>query len=201
MPKYPGTVVSKTFPDTDTDTNLSVSLSEMKDHLRIDFDDADNELREFISSAQEYFQEYCNVSIVDRSLTYRVDSRHYPLNQKFTNGFWLPYPPINIIVGGKVVDSEGNETPLTNLVDYRLRDQHNGDKSVIIIDPKMDSEYEFEYTAGFQNTPKRMAQAIKLLVGTWYNNRENVISTGAIAKEIPRTFVSIAEMCKHTPGV
>ena len=200
MVRYPGIVFDKEIAGEDSD--LAVSLSAIKDHLRIDFDDADNELKDFVFAAQDYVQEYCNVSLPERVLKYRVHGRFYK-NIPFSNGFWLPYPPIVAIEGVSSKDKDGNSTDLVSVTDYSTRDQHNKSKSLVLVNPKMDEEYEIEYRAGYGNiddVPKRIRQAIKVLVGSWYDNRESILTTGAVPKEIPRSFASLVEMFRHSPG-
>ena len=202
MKMYPGNVIQKTFPDTSIDDNLSVSMAEIKSHLRVDFTAADSQIRDFVASAQEYFQEYCNISLAERVLIYRVQG-FYHKRGSFSNGFWLPYPPIVSIEAVTRRDSDGNATNLTTSIDYNTRDQHSGDKSLVIENLMEMEEYEIEYRAGYgdvANIPQRMKQAIKLLVGSWYNAREHLMLTGAVPKEIPTTFRSLAAMCKHFPG-
>ena len=53
------------------------------------------------------------------------------------------------------------------------------------------------YVSGWSTVgtiPQRYKQAILLLAGHWYENRENVVVSGAVPKSIPLAFESLALM-------
>jgi len=158
-----------------------VSMAEARDHLRVDIDVDDLLIYSMISAAREYAEIYCNRSFAKH--TYRADL------SGFQNNMQLPGKPIQSVTHIKYYSSD-SPSVLTTLSSssYQL---HRGVVSLTYgsawpaVYPRPDA-VQITYQCGYSdlaspedtvaNTPNAVRQAILLMVGDLYENREGQIS-------------------------
>lgn len=130
-----------------------LSLEEVKLHLRNNPGDTSEDkdiIAPLISAAREYCENYCGKSFAEQSIT------AYP---EVSGTMTLPRGPV-ISVDSVTVDGEA--------VEYTA-DVRRG--TVTVNKPGA----VITYTAGYEETPYLVRQAMLLLIGHWYTNREAVI--------------------------
>lgn len=130
-----------------------LSLEEVKLHLRNNPGDTSEDkdiIAPLISAAREYCENYCGKSFAEQSIT------AYP---EVSGTATLPRGPV-ISVDSVTVDGEA--------VEYTA-DVRRG--TVTVNKPGA----VITYTAGYEETPYLVRQAMLLLIGHWYTNREAVI--------------------------
>lgn len=144
-----------------------ISLQEAKNHVKALPDDADNELIEnLIVAAREYAEGITGRSIAERAMT------AYPGSVQ--GMLYLPKPPIKKVDSLTVFDKESNPHTFS---DFTLN-KSTGEiilNSMPDIHPRDVNPYEIQYTAGYDEIPAMMKQAMLLMVGHWYINRESVV--------------------------
>ena len=127
-----------------------LSLEEVKLHLRNNPGDTSEDkdiIAPLISAAREYCENYCGKSFAEQSIT------AYP---EVSGTVTLPRGPV-ISVDSVTVDGETAEY---------TADVHYG--TVTVNKPGA----TITYTAGYEEVPYLVRQAMLLLIGHWYANRE-----------------------------
>lgn len=127
-----------------------LSLEEVKLHLRNNPGDTSEDkdiIAPLISAAREYCENYCGKSFAEQSIT------AYP---EVSGTMTLPRGPV-ISVDSVTVDGETAEY---------TADVHYG--TVTVNKPGA----TITYTAGYEEVPCLVRQAMLLLIGHWYANRE-----------------------------
>lgn len=172
-----------------------ITLTEAKSHLRVTHNEEDNLIESLIQVAREKCEAYSNRSYVQRTL-----------KQTFHN--WpdfpavLKRPPVQEItkIEYKKEDASVIEWDASN---YFLDDISFSPKVFLAPDYNMPGDIlypanaiQITYKAGYQpddtgdttdytvNIPERYKHAIKLLIGEWWENREEIIK-GTTAQKIP----------------
>jgi uncharacterized phiE125 gp8 family phage protein len=157
------------------------TLTDAKEHLRIDYDDDDNLVTGMIKPAREYCENWTGRAFIEKTLEYSLMS--FP----FERSFRLPYQPVTAISSMKYTDSDGVEHSMSEGSDY-LTDTDGG-QVVLPYGGSWPSAtlypvrpIKVAYSVG-GSVPETVKQAIYLLLGHWYENREAVM-VGTITKEI-----------------
>ena len=145
-----------------------VSVTEAKEHLRISFSEDDNYLGSLISKVREFVELYLNTSLVNRQLEIIMDD--IP-----DDGFQLPFPPVVSIDAMQYGFDEDDER-----IDIGYKYSHSSNKiyfnnGITKLDTPIDA-FRCVFTVGSNETPKRIKQAILMLIGHWYENREEVLT-------------------------
>lgn len=160
-----------------------VTVEEAKAHLRVTSDDEDEYIKSLIVAAREWCETYQGRSWISKPVEYIVD--FWPQSPIF-----LPRPPILGITGVVYADSEGeHELPLTL---FQL--DAMGRLLILQQQPSSDVLYtKISYDAGYGSdasvVPQKFKQAVLLLVGHWFENRE-VTSSNSV-NEIPFTVEAL----------
>ena len=144
-----------------------VSLEAVKEHLRISFSDEDNFLTSLITKVREYVEIYLNQSLA-------VKQYELILDDLPEDGFNLPFTPI-ISIDTMQYGFDEEEERID--IGYRYSSSSNRlffDSSVIRISEPLDA-FRCVFTAGMNKIPKRIEQAILMMIGYWYENREEVL--------------------------
>lgn len=164
-----------------------VSLADARAHLRVDDNDSDDLISSLVAAATQHLDGYSGV--LGRALapqTWRVD-----VSGPSCGTIRLNLPPVREIVSVKYV-SAGEEVTLAPAA-YRLGEDElsafvtlNEGYCWPSTDCREDA-WRVTFAAGYADAasvPEPIKQAIKLLVGHWYRNREGV-NVGNIVTTMP----------------
>ena len=184
-------------------TNEPIALVEAKLHIRVSMDDTaeDSLIEGFITAAREYVENYAR-----RALALQTVEAYLP---KFpcSDRIELPRPPLQNVLSVSYKNSAGIETTMTANVDY-LVDTENGAGVVVLpygknwpsYTPYPVNSVKIRYIAGYTYSnliPKSIKQAMFLLIGHWYENREAVV-IGSTTKEIEFAVKALLGMYKSS---
>jgi len=188
-------------------TELPITREQAKIHLRVPFTETtdDSYIDALIEAATQVVEQITNRKIITQTweryfdgfpnlLGYAlaIDSENMPA----PTGFELPYSPLQSISSIKYYNPDGNLETLPTTV-YQV-DLYSAVGRVFLKANQTwpnTEEYrlnavEVRFVCGYGSAtavPKAIRQAILLLVGTWYENRESVISGVSVAK-VPDTI-------------
>ena len=153
-----------------------VTLADVKVYLRTITGDTTEDaaiITPLITAAREYCENITGKALAAQTI------EAYP--DRFTNIIVLPRPPVISVASIKYTDVYGTETTM-DAGDY-LVDTVAGRvaiKTIPNFTPALLNPIKITYTAGTASIPKTIRQAMLLLIGHWYDNREAVV-VGAIA--------------------
>jgi len=163
-----------------------VTLTEAKLQCRVDISDDDAFITALITAAREWCEKYDWRAYVTQTIEYRCDA--WPADDYFV----LPRPPLQEINSVKYIDEDGVEFTLDPAT-YQIDPYSEPGGFYLLLneswpnDPlRAHNAITVNYTAGFgdaADVPVRIQQAILLLVGHWYENRENS-TVGAVNRSI-----------------
>lgn len=179
---------------TTAPTAEPISLADAKVHLRTVTGDT-SEDSAVITPLIQAAREYCE-NITGRALASQT-VKAYP--EKW--GRWrLPRPPLISVTSIKYYDEDGTESTLA-ATDYQV-DAVDGQID-ILTEPNVTLrdlnpivvEYACGYTTG-NALPAAMRQAMLLLIGHWYMNRETVATGAVTAIEIDLTTRALLRQYK-----
>ena len=147
-----------------------LSLSEVKDHLRVEVDDDDTLIGNLLTAAYSFVEKYCDSIILDTEKVDYLDC--------FQSEIMLKHSPVQSITSIAYNDEDSASQSQT---DYYLdtREQR------AVLKPKYgetwpatDNTYEnvvITYQSGYASTPEQVNQAVLMLIGSLYEQRENHI--------------------------
>lgn len=149
-----------------------VTLDAVKAHLRINPGDTseDTEILEPLISAA---REYCELR-TGRALAVETLSADLPAGRQY-----LPRPPILEILS--VQDGDGDVSYTANLAHGWVY---------------LDRAATVTYRCGYETLPLSLRQAMLLLIGHWYTNREAVVVGAFASVEIAETVHSLLDLYK-----
>lgn len=167
-----------------------VSSAQMKLHLRQDLDDDDDLISTLIQAATEDASDFVGRQFCTATFDYFLD--RFPHAQNIIE---LPLPPVQSITSVKYVNNDGDTTTLVEGTDYDV----DTDAEPARIYPSFSQTWPTDvrvhpksvtirFIAGYTtvaNVPSAFKAAIKLTVGHWYDNREEVV-VGVTANKLPR---------------
>ncbi|MBN2842832.1 MAG: phage gp6-like head-tail connector protein [Sedimentisphaerales bacterium] len=150
-------------------TNYPVSLSEVKEHLRIIGNDEDNVLSLYLKTAIDYCENFEGSCLTEKNVT-----AYYPY---FLAYMALPLSPAVLISSVKYNDGSGNLVLYNG--EKRLDSVANPSyiyfpESLPVVSTDYPNSVEISYITGRgeRMIEDRIKQAILLLVGHYYENRE-----------------------------
>lgn len=178
-------------------TSEPVTTAEAKVHLRVDVSDDDTLIAALIVAARQSLEEINGRSLYTTTWKLILDS--WPARPYIA----LPRPPLASVTSVSYVDSDG-ATMVWDAANYVVETLRTPGRIHLAEDVdwpsaslRAASPITITYVAGWPTTgaiPQRYKQAILLLVGHWYENRESVATSGAVPKSIPLAFESLALM-------
>jgi len=181
----------------DADTGLAVSVTNVKAHLHIDTTDSDDVLTAYILAATSFVEESTRRRFLDTTET-RTQS-------KFINEQRMRYSPLSSITSITYYDTDDAQQTLSTDV-YGVV---TGDAGHIYLknNQSWPSLYNrpdavtITFVAGYgaaSAVPPWAAQAIKMLVGHWYENREAVTVPTRMSNilELPLAVPSLIQLHK-----
>jgi uncharacterized phiE125 gp8 family phage protein len=145
--------------------------------------DEDTFLSALITTAREYCENRISRALATQTIDAYLDK--FPCRDYIE----LPRPPLQGVTSVKYIDSDGDETTLTENTDYIVDDLSNVGRIVLPysgIWPTATlypvNPIRIRFITGYYSSdpiPKSIKQAMLLLIGHWHENREAVM-TGAI---------------------
>lgn len=149
-----------------------VTLSDLKDHVRVDFDDEDGLLEGLIVSARRHVERHLGRSLITRTLELRLE--RFPSDR-----LQLPSPPFQSLTSIAYTDAEGAGVTM-DAADYAVLEV--GDAAVVRpVSGFWPTVSRFggvsvTWIAGYGDTaadvPADIAEAVKLLAAHHYAHRE-----------------------------
>jgi len=173
-----------------------VSLQEMKDHLKVEHDTENSLISSLVEAATQHLDGPTGIlgrALVRQSWELRLDGRWWVRQSWHMNSpYWrwdghgfgwairLPLPPLIAVDEIRYIDANGQEQvyPAANytVVGHGAMfggSITNSSRAVVPVGPGSEP-MRVRFTAGYENVPEPLKQAIKLLVGHWYMSREAV---------------------------
>jgi len=165
-----------------------VSLDEARTHLRVDVvggaHPEDALIGGLISAAREHVEQNCRIVIAERPLMVAMDA--FP-SGSIDLGVWpvksitavryeaFPNSYMALPSSYYALDQFAKPAKVKQLTDWPH--SPGGENSVVV-----------ELVAGMAEVPKTLKQAMLLLIGHWYENREavNVAGSGVVPTELPK---------------
>jgi uncharacterized phiE125 gp8 family phage protein len=181
-----------------TVTTEPVTLAELKAHLRIDASDEDTPLQAMLTAAREWCEGFQSRKYVSQTVVEKFDD--FP--DKDTLPLILAWSPLASVTTVAYLNSSGGAATLTLNTDVFADTTTEPGRLYLPYSKTWPDVYDqhnavtITYVAGYGNAadvPERIKQAIKLLAGWWYENREAGI-TGTISKELEFTVMALLTM-------
>lgn len=173
-----------------------INLIEAKTHMRVDCDSDDDYIISLITAAREWCETYQNRAYIAQTWEVALD--------EFLNKIELPKPPLQSVTSIKYYNANEEETTIST-DDYYVDTysqkgiislKHNKQWPKIRLRPV--NGVIIRYVAGYESVedvPKKVKQAILMLISHWYENREPV-TTLRISDEIEFTLRAILNQDK-----
>lgn len=167
-----------------------ILFAEAQAHLRIDTNDEQDHIEALIVAARMHVEEFTDRQLITATRTLKLDtfpSSSCPIE--------LPKPPLASISSVAYLDADGASQTLSASTDYQS-DLLSHPGRLLPQPGVLWPETEFErlnavtivYTAGYgaagSSVPRPLRLAMLLLIGQWYENRENIV-VGTTATELP----------------
>jgi len=166
-----------------------LTLAELKLHLRVDHTEEDTLIESLGKAARRWVERYTSRSLVSQTWTMSLDGFPYD------GCFKLPRGPHLSVESIKYRDEDSVQQTWAS-TKYKV-DPAGGEEAARVMladgeewpDTDLDpNSVEVEFKAGYGTTaasvPDTIKAAMKLLIGHWFENREEVI-TGTISTDIP----------------
>jgi uncharacterized phiE125 gp8 family phage protein len=169
-----------------------ITLADLKNDIKVDSDLEFDDLLigSLLTAARKWVENTARRALVTQSWALWLDD--WPADD------WIavPRPPIQSVDSIKYYDNSDNEYTLSSSV-YQVDTISEPGRVVLRSGQAWPSSIELRpanavavnFTAGYGGDetaiPEEYKQAIRLLVGHWYENRGAVASTGAVPKEVP----------------
>lgn len=163
----------------------ALTLEQLRRHCKIDpptsANDADTDLSAALAAAQATAEHHTGISIGSQTLELALDA--FP-----DGGIALPRGPVTSITSVTYLDASGDSQVLSSGA-YRLNDYATPQELLPIVDTEWPDTYpdvnavKIRYVAGAATLDGAVAQALRLLAGLYFDNR-NAADKGEMP-EIP----------------
>lgn len=170
-----------------------MSVDEAKLHLRETSSSQDSLILSLITAARQYAETFTRRAIPKQSWRLSLDS--FPADGRIR----IPMPPLLAVSSVKYTDSAGAEQtldPSKYLVDLASL-PGKIDRAYGVIWPItrcQPNAVRIEFDCGYSDSPagipEGLKSAMKLLIGSWYENRE-AVNVGNIVTQIPMAAESL----------
>lgn len=179
-----------------------ISLIEAKAHCRVEIDDDDGLLAGYILAARQHLEMETRRSFLTQTWDLTIDDE-WPVHRKAgvnRSRIVIPRSPLQSVTSVTYVDLSGNTQTLATS-QYRVA---KADTDEWFLEPAYDvvwpsvrrvsAAVTVRFIAGYGSNPGDMPepirQAMLLLVGHWYENRE-AVNVGNIVNEMPLAVDSL----------
>lgn len=149
---------------------MTVTLSLAKQHLRVDGTDEDTVITGYLAAAMAWVENYTGKKLVRGEVTEGVAALESPLALT-----WGPSPADLSVEYTDADDVSQTFTDATIVL---------GRAFATWPTPKADTPIALTYTAGFETVPAELDNAILLMTGHFYANRE-AVNVGGSVTELP----------------
>lgn len=178
-----------------------LTTAEAKAHLRIDDSADDGYIGNLITAAREYAESYTRRQFIDATYTWKLDS--FPHCDEME----LPVSPISSVTSITYTDSAGNtgQTLSSSIYDVDT----DSETPRITLDPAenwpsteagrahvVTVTFVAGYGSSASDVPESIRQAMLILIGHWYENREAVV-VGSNATRVPMAVESLLDIEKY----
>lgn len=180
-------------------TALPISLSDIKDHLRIEQSETayDSDLTHLVRTAAEWVQDNCHIWLINTEILATFET--FPNCRQFK----LPAYPIQTIDSVKYDNLGGTETTLTGYQSDLVQVPASIYPAISTTWPDTEIEnigaVRIEMTVGYGNddstVPNLVKHLLRLMVGHWFKHREAVL-TGIVSKEIELAADNLMKMLR-----
>lgn len=176
-------------------TEEPVTVDELKAHLRIDGDDENDLLAGYITAARNMCELEGRRAFVTQ--TQQIQLEGWPCGDRIV----LPRPPLQSVTSIVYIDSDGNSATMST-ADYAVDTHAEPGQLILAYSASWPSAtlrpgpaITVTYIAGYGEAsavPQIYKQAIQLLAGHYYENREAVLlGQGFTATEVPMAVASL----------
>jgi uncharacterized phiE125 gp8 family phage protein len=161
-----------------------ISLSEAKDHLRVTSTDDDTYITSLIKVARQHVEVVTSRALITQTWDYFLDS--------FSDEMEIPKAPLQSVTSIKYIDTDGNTQTLSTSV-YTVDADSDPGKVLLAYNQSWPSvrsvnhAVTIRFDAGYgaaTDVPEPIRQAMLLLIGHYYENRQQVI-VGTITASLP----------------
>lgn len=167
-----------------------LSLADAKKHLRVDTNDEDDLITAYSSAAQDYVERYTSRLLVPQTLEYACSG--FPCG-----AIVIPRDPVTAINAIGYTDAAGAAVVLDE-ADWRWSESAPDEVLAAIATSwpaaaRDNGSVRIEFEAGYDEglCPPALSMAVRLMLGTLYNQREGVVS-GVTVAELP---TGVAALC------
>ena len=174
-----------------------ITIDDLKNDIKVDADVAADDalIRALGIAARRVAESIQNRALITQTLELALDG--WPGG----NSLEIPRPPLQSVMSIKYYGEDDTEHKLDS-GSYQVDTYSEPGRVVLKADQSWPEEVlrpangvVVQFVAGYgdaeSDVPETTVQAIRLLVGHWYENREAVSSTGAIPKEVPFGVMSL----------
>jgi len=163
-----------------------LTAAEAKAHCRVTISDDDTLIGNLITAARLYAEAVCRRAFIAQTCELYLDT--WPK----ASAIEIPLPPLSSVTSVKYIDADGQETTLASSA--YIVDTVTEPGRVVLkegqswpgVTLRAVNGVIVRFVAGGADAaavPKHIKQALLLLIGHWYENRETIV-VGSITKEI-----------------
>ncbi len=176
-----------------------VTLAEAKSHCRVDISDDDALITSQITAARAYLEHTFGRAIAAQTVLLHLAAFPGVCRTNPRGAIKLPRPPLASVTHVKYYDGSGTLTTLDSSA-YQVDDVR--EPGELVVAPGVDwpeaqedrvGAVQVTYVAGVATAgaiDPRIKQAVLMLVGHWYENRETV-NVGSISKDLEHAVSAI----------
>ncbi len=186
-----------TFVQTVAPTAEPILWDEAKVHLRLDSNDEQTMVEGLIAAARTYAEEFTQRQLI--TATWQLSLDEFPSDSMEV--ITLHRPPLAAITSVYYLDGDGVSTLMSSSLyqaDYRStpgRLVAEPDTFWPVTETDRLNAVTILYTSGYgaagTSVPRAIRQAMLLMIGAWYENRENIF-VGVIPSKMPAPMAADA---------